>query len=382
MSVAAEPEFVIRERVPVYDAHELEITDPRTGKVVRTEKVTKARLQKIADARNAKIERTGDESPLIVGHTRRGVPEWEQPPIVGYACEYEVGDHPDDGRPTLYARMKFYASCDVGGKELSAEEIMRRFPRRSAEIWLDDNDLDSISLLGPTTPARYLGLVRNAKADAPDTETPDMDPTAAPAAAPAAAPPAMDLPTFLAALTELIAQAGGGAGGAPPPAPASPPPAPAQYACGPTNAALPDEPKLEKVRMQHDQDAIRVRRVEEENAALKSEFANLKFQYQRECREKDVIQLEAEGYEVDRAEEVDRLAPLSQEDYVRELGRIRKYHRRIPAGMIRTADLPKPPGQNTIFDTVPLAEEATEYMLKRPGMTFTDAYAAVKSAQN
>lgn len=165
MNAVADEQWVIRDDVPVYSAHTVVRVDPET-KTVTKEEVTRDRLQEIAEKRNRKIAETGNDSLLIIGHTMPGLSEWEQAkraPTVGFADNYRVKAHPRTGIPTLYARHKYYPESKVGDETLSAQEVIRRFPRRSAEIWLADNDLDAVSLLGPTTPALDLDLLRMAR---------------------------------------------------------------------------------------------------------------------------------------------------------------------------------------------------------------------------
>lgn len=149
----------------------------------------------------------------------------------------------------------------------------------------------------------------------------------------------MDLQTFLAALQNLIAQASASAG---PDAGAAMPDdqQPVQYAAAAptsTNVAVPGD-DLERVRMQRDQQAIRLATLETDSKRRDAELADLRLKYQRSTREKDLIQLEAEGYQFDRGEELDGLAPLADADYAKQLGRIRARYQRVPSGsLIATA---------------------------------------------
>lgn len=152
-------QWVEKHDVAVYDAHI--IVDRETG---QEHTVDREKLQAIADRMNQRYQSTGEESPIVVGHTRDGKPEWEQPPIVGYAHDFYVQDNPKAGHPFLYARRyKLYPKSQVGDRELTAEEVMRYYPRRSPEVWLTRNEIDPLALLGATTPMRDLGLVRNSK---------------------------------------------------------------------------------------------------------------------------------------------------------------------------------------------------------------------------
>ncbi len=394
-AVAAEPEWVTRERVAVYDQHVLEIIDKRTGEVAREEKVDADRLQRIADRRNAKIERSGDESPIIIGHTRPGKPEWEQPPIVGYADKYEVAPHEKDGRPTLYCRIKLYPESKVGGETMTADEILRRFPRRSPEVWLDDeDDLDAISLLGPTTPARYHGLVRNSKID----QLASMAKVAQPARY--AREPQMDkCAELIAALQNVLAQfAGAPDGGAPPPEGDLPPmDQPVAYAAGgaaamgPTNAALTAPADLEKVRMARVEDAKRIRQLTEREKARDAEVADMKVRMARSersalraNRKADLMSDIEDGIQLDLDEELDLVAPadiespaMSEDQYAGYRTRIQKRYQRqgVSGGFVRTAE--SDTSQTDPTKAPPYHERARQLMRSKPGMQYTEALAEV-----
>ncbi len=356
-AVASDADSVIRERVPVYAEHTLRRYD-RKSKAFVTEKVTSDRLQTIADLRNKKIAETGNDSLIIVGHTKPGLSEWEQAkrcPTVGYADNYEVGEHPKTGTPTLYARMKFKRSAKVGDESLTAEEIIDRFPRRSAELWLEENDLDAISVLGPTTPFLDLDLLRMARAADPDVAV------AAPPVEPAMNPECQQLIGDLIAFLEskMGGQEQAAAPGAPPAG--GPPEAPAQFSR-----------ETDRERIHREQEAIKLRHTESEVAAIKAELAATKLQYQRTRREQDLIQLEAEGYDLDRAEELDRLQTLPDETYTAELGRMKKRYQRMPVGAtIRTADPTN--GESGPFAKAPNHDKAKEIMWANPGMSWEDA---------
>jgi hypothetical protein len=374
-ATAAESEWVVEDRVPIYDQHVWEDADPTTGKVHRVP-VTKERLQKIANARNEQIARTGNMAPILVGHSRLDLPEYAKAkwsPTVGWADNFEVGDHPDDGRPTMYARHKFYPTAEVGGETMTAREIMRRFPHRSVEVHLGRNTLDAISLLAPgNTPMQEHGLLR-------------LEASANPTATASEAPMGDRCDELISALMAVLEQFAGGQQNAADPA-AAPPgapggaapmpegPGPQQYAaCGPANAALPETP--EKVRMQANQDAIRETRENARVKQLETDLASLKLQYQRERREKDLIQLEAEGYDFDRSEELADLTPLADDAYAKALDRIKKRYQRVPAGRepIRTAAVPEGGSDNSPFARGPYHDAAHDIMWNNPGMSWDEA---------
>ena len=135
--------------VPILDEHWLESNDG--NKIVY---LTAALLQKFADNGNRRIKLTGDETPLVVGHTKDEGDEKTQPEIIGYAREFSVRPFFKTGRKALYCKWRVYED---------KIPLLRKFPRRSVEIWLKRMEIDPISLLGATTPDRDLGLVRLAE---------------------------------------------------------------------------------------------------------------------------------------------------------------------------------------------------------------------------
>jgi hypothetical protein len=381
--------WIIREDVPVFEAHE---------------GVDEEVLHRIADRMNLRAEETGEGCPLIVGHTVDGKPEWEQPPIVGYCDRYKVKAG-RRGIPTLYHREKLYPSCDVGGEMMTAEKIRRRFPRRSVEYLPHDDLLDPISMLGATTPRQELALaysndgsrIRYAMpgfADAgapPQEELTGAEPPMPAPPAPGAQPAALDGITIINAFREFLSQLEAMSGRGVDVAPSAPPPAPAPEAAAmpPEPAAVP-APEMEKEipeapaeeneekehfnmgaaavgganagyipgmageerqRMANDQDRIRFSKLESEvaqlrkdNERLMQESAVSRRRYSRAECEKQLIQCEAEGVQLDRAEELEMMAPLdpkkpgmSDEQIAGHMKRVRERYQRIPTGqLIRT----------------------------------------------
>lgn len=108
-------------------------------------------LRKLAAHMNDREATTGDLCPVVIGHTTDGAPEITQPPVVGYLRNWSVGPFFDTNREAAYA--DFWVMNDE-------VERVRKFPRRSAEIWVTRYEADPVSLLGATTPARDLGLLK------------------------------------------------------------------------------------------------------------------------------------------------------------------------------------------------------------------------------
>lgn len=131
--------------VPILDEHVL--TDSRGQNEML---VDAAFLAEIAANNNARVEQTGDPTPLIVGHTEDHAGKSEKP-VVGYATNFRVQPFFDSGRQAIYA--DFHVPKE-------RQQILRDYPRRSVELWPKKREIDPISLLGGTTPERDLGILR------------------------------------------------------------------------------------------------------------------------------------------------------------------------------------------------------------------------------
>jgi len=94
---------------------------------------------------------TGDLCPGVIGHTKDGEREIEGPPVTAYLRNWVKDDFFDTGRKAAFADIWVFNE-DV--------DTVRKFPRRSAEVWPDRYEIDPLSFLGATTPARDLGLMR------------------------------------------------------------------------------------------------------------------------------------------------------------------------------------------------------------------------------
>lgn len=117
--------------------------------------VDRAVLEQIARNNNSRIDRTGDLTPVVIGHTRERQREEAQPEIVGWADNFKVVPFFNTG--------KYAIQCDMHIKNTpagSADDLADKFPRRSVELWLKRKEIDPISLLGATTPERDLGPMR------------------------------------------------------------------------------------------------------------------------------------------------------------------------------------------------------------------------------
>lgn len=108
-------------------------------------------LQKLVDHMNAREADTGDLAPLVIGHTVDGQNETDSPPVVGYARSWFIAPLGNTQRLAAYFTPWIFKN---------EVERVKRFPRRSCEVWASRYEVDPISLLGATTPARDLGLIK------------------------------------------------------------------------------------------------------------------------------------------------------------------------------------------------------------------------------
>ena len=144
-------EYVTRKGVFVLDPHTLR---DKSGKTIVN--VDETMLRKIAQNQNKRINETGDATPLVIGHTRDGERENEAPEVVGYATDWRLQKFYRTGKQALACTFHVFKK---------AADRVKKFPRRSVELWLDSLTIDPISLLGATTPERDLGLLRLSKAE-------------------------------------------------------------------------------------------------------------------------------------------------------------------------------------------------------------------------
>lgn len=158
-------------RAPVVDTST--IVRHRDGAVVTT-KLDKPFLTKVSKRMNQKFEKTGDLSPIIIGHTEDGKAESDYQ-SVGFLHNYDIEPwENDEGEQSeaLWADhwIQNENTLAVEGVplKLSAKQVCQRWPRRSGEVWLNRHEIDPHCLLGATAPERPLGLLRLSK-DGGDT---------------------------------------------------------------------------------------------------------------------------------------------------------------------------------------------------------------------
>lgn len=139
-------QFVIAPHVAALD--EFKMSDP-DGTFVAD--ITPEYLTKFVKHMNEREALTGDLSPLVIGHTKSGEREIDSPPLVGFARNWHLGELGNTGRQCAFFDAWVYKN---------KVELVRQYPRRSCEVWASRYEADPISLLGATTPARDLGLMK------------------------------------------------------------------------------------------------------------------------------------------------------------------------------------------------------------------------------
>ena len=140
-----EEQFFNVQDVPVFVAHEAELSDGRRVVFGPEE------LAAIVENCNRRIEETGDYAVITIGHTPAPGENRPEPTVVGFAGPFRLGEFA--GKPAILADFHIF-------KEY--KDVLRRYPRRSPEFRLVDDlrktHLDPIALLGAEPPRLDMGL--------------------------------------------------------------------------------------------------------------------------------------------------------------------------------------------------------------------------------
>jgi len=367
------PELWHTDEVPVFVPHEREKSVPGGGKI--RVKVTEADLHTIARRANDREAQTGTLAVVTLGHRRpeRDVPETEQPPVVGYARKWRVGRFGPKKLPCLY--------CTRYIRREEWDEA-KRFPFRSVDFYPSKGEITGLALL-KRDPELDMGMVAYHDGAvllySREVNMPDLpDPTK---------PPMADEPdegyaqfeghvakhpvlSYVCSKYEGEAMGGG--------APAVPGPESASLPAPAPGGGLPP-PAPDMTPMQRDQVAIEYARSQRENTALRDELAGLRREVAQKDSEALVSQLQAEGYLLDKAEEVQYMAGLHKPARDARAASIRKNYRRDP-----TAGPLLPVGGRSERETSPTRKnaadfvdadlaKATQYMKEHPGCDWHDA---------
>lgn len=150
-------EFDTIQNVPVFAEHATTLRDGRRMEFGLEQ------LKLICDRCNQRIAETGDYAAITIGHTpdpkviQSG--QGAMPEVVGFAGPYRIGTL-GTGDRTRYAILADFHLFK------SERDRIKRFPRRSPELWLEDRIedmfLDPIALLGAEAPRLDMGLLYSA----------------------------------------------------------------------------------------------------------------------------------------------------------------------------------------------------------------------------
>jgi hypothetical protein len=179
-------------RVALLDEHELK---SETGSVELV--VDLPFLEAVAARNNERYASTGDATPVVLGHTRDGVDEKDQPEVVGFAMNFRVEPFTVYSGPSsgLFDEVPKYAIyADLYIYTDRAEEVERQYPRRSVELWVRRKEIDPISLLGATTPERDLGPLVKFSRGSDSVYRYSLSPKGSPSPMPPETNPAMTSP--------------------------------------------------------------------------------------------------------------------------------------------------------------------------------------------
>ncbi len=391
-------EFTDSDDVVILDEHMLK---DENGKPIIY--IGPARLRYIAERANQRIKDTGDETPVVIGHTKDDADEDDQPEIVGFARNFRVKQFFKTGKKAIYATISFLTS---------KLERIKQFPRRSVELWLSDWKIDPISLLGATTPERDLGLLRLSRDGARKYRrvVPNMDPKEIVNGVVAALkesdvwkwaeaqmakeggegdegglPPEEDeegLPAEEGGGVPPGAAGGmGGEGGGEQPVREFEEEQPAQYEMGggaPGAAVgqtyVPGPLGSDRRRMARDAERVRMARYDKVLKGQQAQIDTLVLKLRRSEREKDLIQLEGEGIDFDRAEELEDLLDLADDKYKARLNRMRKRYQKDPTHVFDVEGSSRKSGAIKQPRSKEAAMKAAEYA-QRKGIPYEDALA-------
>lgn len=403
--------FVVKPGVPILKTHTYKQKtnvngEPKT--IVR--EIDESRLNLIVENSNARAA-NDDFGLIFLGHTDDDKPEDEQPPIVGYMKDYRVGewagkpcvladfyiDKARKGEAASYPRRSaetWYHESDPERNFIDAVSLLKRTPEQDlglltfearngvklrfaaigdepqtdeGAMGLSDDDLSKIGEMIATAFKAGFELFGKMQNMAPDPATQDegaaeqndMDDETSdsdePSMEQAEAPPTTDN-------DEEKAKEKNEAGSTP----------------SGTNTFVPsddddekgkekmaadcndtDDATQEKNRMKRDSDAIalgryerRITTLETKLKTVEAENATLQRNARKDRRERDLIQLEAEGYVLDRAEELEDGLDKDDVAWGKHVTKIKARYSRNPidAEEVRVAE--KRPGLTGDDDTL------------------------------
>jgi hypothetical protein len=148
---------------------------------------------------------------------------------------------------------------------------------------------------------------------------------------------------------------------------------------GGAKSPISSKPDGKGTRYEKDAESIRYSRLEREIEELKREREEAREREREATAAAVVTALVADGIDLDPAEEIERLAPLSEEEREREVGRIRRRYQKAPVGGGRVPVQPVETGGRAASaareqrDEMERTTRALQYARERPGMSFQQA---------
>ncbi len=379
--------------VAILDEHWLE--DDEGNKIVY---LSPALLQRFADNGNKRIKATGDWTPIVVGHTKDGEPETAQPEVIGMAGEFYVGP--------LFNTKKKALFCKKWRIYKDKLPLLRKFPRRSVEIWLKRMEIDPISLLGATTPDRDLGPVRLEEKGESFTSTIEdtMDPNEIVQQVIAQ----LQQTDMFKKLEQLISlldeeqnqpppESAPPEGQPPAEAPVETPPAP-EGAAGEQPVKTEEEPEEpvqkaavasgtntmvpgDKVRYSRDEIEKLKAELAEQKALAKAQgdaLSGLVRKSRQENRRSELLKLQSEtGINLDTEEEIEEAESLDEAGWQKRLGTIKKRYARPPLNQGRIIPVDHTSGSEAMGSTPELVSRAVS-ICERTGRDYDEVLASLQ----
>lgn len=257
---------------------------------------------------------TGDLPVVIVGHNSDD--QLGDKPVHGYAKSLRVQPLANSQRNAIYGDIWVH-------KDFAPN--LKKFPRRSAELWYGAKQLDAIALLGATPPQRDLGLL---KFSCTPTDEKISMPTPVDDNPDAVAAAGDGMPKWAAEFMDKLMTAIQSLGQGKPDDQG--PPAPDGQGDGSDAEIEALLAELEgqggqKPPMVEQKDEVKLSRLSAENAKLKADLA------ERDLRDK-LVALQRDGYTIDVESEVKLLMPLDPETRKVFLSRMQTNYPKAPVG--------------------------------------------------
>jgi hypothetical protein len=129
-------------------------------------------------------------------------------------------------------------------------------------------------------------------------------------------------------------------------------------------------------KMQRTKGSGQLMRFQKQVGRLAKENEDLRIKFQRSERERDLMELAAEGFDFDPVEELDYVSQLPDDHYSYHLNRIKKRYQRAPVGDARfNLEMSRAPQAGGGGRTAEQARQIAAYATKK-GISYEDAMTA------